>query len=149
MQEDPQPGGDGPARPAAQLPCDEQPDCQIRQAGRRLHDRANHRVRRVGYGAERRLQRREQAPDVDHDRRERQVLVVGAPEWLGHQAVDPFDELVEIPAEAIRGQQHQPQEHGEQKPHPEDDEMRAATWWTRVAQTEPRHHPRQAGRVAQ
>ena len=42
-----------------------------------LHEHADRRIGRIGRGLERRLDGRQRRPDVDHDRRERQVLVVG------------------------------------------------------------------------
>ena len=45
-----------------------------------LHQRPDRRVRGGRHGLERRLERRQHAPDVGHDRREGQVLVVGVAE---------------------------------------------------------------------
>ena len=56
----------------------------------------------------------QRAPDPGHDGRERQVLVVGVPEAVDRDAVDPQHELVDVAGEAARGPD----------PHPERDARR-------------------------
>ena len=70
------------------------------------------------------LHRGQQPPQVDHDRREREVLVVGVPERRRREPVDPQDELVEIAAQALRREEDGTEHDGQEQPDAEYGEVR-------------------------
>ena len=82
-------------------------------------------IRRVRDRLERWLERGEQAPDVGHDRREREVLVVGAPEAVDRDPVDPEDELVEVAASPSVGSRTDPDDDAGDDDDPEREELAA------------------------
>ncbi len=149
VEEDPETRHDRPPRPAPQLPRHEPAQDDVGEARRQLHDRPDRGIGRVRHRPKGRLDGREEPPEVDHDRREREVLVVGVPERPRREAVDPEDELVEVAAQAIGREKHRPDRAGQQQSDREDQGISAATILGRDPPISGRGHRVQAGRVAQ
>ena len=126
VEEDREPTHHGPTRRRAQMPRDQRSKCQVGDARRCFHDLADRRVRGRRHGPERRVYGREQAPDVDHHRREGQVLVIGPVERRGRKAVDPENELVEITGETGRRPEGNTQGGRHEEADPEHDGL--ARW---------------------
>ena len=111
MEEDGRHRHHGPARSITQRVGRQPREPEVGDRGRGLHQHPDPRVARIDRRGERRLDRREQAPDVGHDRPERDRPGVRAAvqgrHALRRDVMDPPDELIEVAAEAGTGQQRQ------------------------------------------
>ncbi|MGP1673675.1 MAG: hypothetical protein ACTS8Z_00495 [Candidatus Limnocylindrales bacterium] len=100
-------------------------EAEVGDRGRGLHQRPDRRVRGVGDGGERGLDRREHAPHVRHDRAERHRPRVGPAvqrrQAVGRYVMDPADELVEVPAQSLCGQERDPDDRPTEEDRREDE----------------------------
>ena len=111
---------------------------------------ADPRIGRVRHGPECRLDRSEEAPDVDHHRREGQIEVVGVADPVRRDRVDPRHELVEIAGQSGRRKKGRADDEAEKEPQGKDERMRTAGREASApVQAAARMSPDQAGRVAQ
>ena len=127
MQQDRGAGHDGPGRPLSKGVDDQCGEAQVGQGRREFHQGSDGWVGGVRHGLERRLDRRQNAPDVDHDRPEGDVHPVGIRQPVDRDAVDPQDELVQVRPEAFRGQQDEPDGDPDEERNEKRDPMAAAS----------------------
>ena len=125
-----------PERPRAERVDHQRREPQVGQRGRDLHQRAKPRVRAVRRGSERRLDGGQDAPDVGHDRSERDVLVVCIAETVGGDAVDPDDELVDVALQARAWQEGDADGDARQEDRDEGDDVAARPAFGRGRRTQ-------------
>ena len=125
MEQDDRGGHHGPERRRAERVDHQARDPQVGERRRHLHQRADPRIRAVGRGPERRFEERQHAPDVGHDRSERQVLLVGVAEAVEGDVIDPDHELVDVALQALAGEERDADRDAGQEDRDEGDDVAA------------------------